>query len=218
MKCSIFGVHMSKERSIATLPLDGGALCFHFINTVNAWRGVNLHEYLGSYQEMIDWCRKVDILGEAQRTALSHYAAQNETAAVAALQKLKRTRETLYQFFSAIADNDGATLSPAILEKFNKALTNALSHLQFETTPTGVNAVLQRDDTDMMAPLWTVMKSAYDILTNEEHTRIKECETCGWIFLDTTKNNKKRWCSPLSCGTMDKSKRYYQKKKEKAEE
>lgn len=208
---------MSKERSIATLPLDGGALCFHFINTVNAWRGINLHEYLGSYQEVIAWCRKVDILDESQRTTLLQYATQNETAANAALQKLKRTRETLYHFFSAIAEDDGVTLAAPILEKFNKALSNALSHLQFETTTKGVKAILKQDDTDLMAPLWTVMMSAYDILTNEEHARIKECETCGWIFLDSTKNNKKRWCSPLSCGTMDKSKRYYQKKKEKAE-
>ncbi len=209
---------MSKERSIATLPLDGGALCFHFINTVNAWRGPNLHEYLGSYAELIDWCRKVGILDEAQRTALLQYATANEPAAVTALQKLKRTRETLYHFFSGIAENDGISLSPSVLEKFNKALAGALTHLQFEQTGTGVQATMERDDTDLMAPLWTVMKSAYDVLTNEEHARIKECETCGWIFLDQTKNNKKRWCSPLTCGTTDKSKRYYQKKKEKAEE
>lgn len=209
---------MSKERSIATLPLDGGALCFHFINTVNAWRGINLHEYLGSYEEVIAWCRKVNILDEAQRITLLRYAAQHETAALAALQKLKRTRETLYQFFSVIAENDGITLAPSLLEKFNKALTNALSRLQFEKTDAGIKASLKHDDTDLMAPLWPVMKSAYDILTNEEHVRIKECATCGWIFLDQTKNNKKRWCSPLSCGTMDKSKRYYQKKKEKTDE
>lgn len=209
---------MSKERSIGTLPLDGGALCFHFINTVNAWRGPNLHEYLGSYEDLIAWCRKVDILNEAQRAALLQYALRNETAATAALDKLKRTRETLYHFFSAIAENDGITITATVLEKFNKALTNALSRLQFEKTDTGISAILKQEDTDLMAPLWTVMKSAYDILTNEEHARIKECETCGWIFLDHTKNNKKRWCSPLTCGTTDKSKRYYQKKKERSEE
>lgn len=209
---------MSKERSIGTLSLDGGALCFHFINTVNAWRGPNLHEYLGCYEDLIAWCRKVDILNEAQRAALLQYAIQNETAATAALDKLKRTRETLYHFFSAIAENDGITITATVLEKFNKALTNALSRLQFEKTDTGISAILKQEDTDLMAPLWTVMKSAYDVLTNEEHARIKECETCGWIFLDHTKNNKKRWCSPLTCGTTDKSKRYYQKKKERSEE
>jgi len=206
--------YMSKERSIATLSLDGGALCFHFINTVNAWRGINLHEYLGSYQEVIEWCKKVDILDEAQRSALLQEAAKDETAAGLALQKLKKTRETLYQFFSGIAENDGGTLTAGVLEKFNKALGAGLSKLQFEPSGTGIRAMLKQEYTDLLSPLWTVMKSAYDVLTTEEHTRIKECETCGWIFLDQTKNNKKRWCSPSSCGTADKSKRYYQRKKE----
>jgi predicted RNA-binding Zn ribbon-like protein len=209
---------MSKQRSIATLPLDGGALCFHFINTVNAWRGVNLHEYLGTYTDLMDWCRKVNALDEKQRSNLMRYAAQHETAAATALQKLKRTRETLYHFFSGIAENDGLTLPAPLLDKFNKALTNALSRLQIEQADSGVRAVLKQDGTDLLAPLWPVMKSAYDVLTNEEHIRIKECQTCGWIFLDHTKNNRKRWCNPLSCGTMDKSKRYYQRKKEQTGE
>ncbi|MBW8687533.1 CGNR zinc finger domain-containing protein [Chitinophaga rhizophila] len=209
---------MSKERSIATLPLDGGALCFHFINTVNAWRGYNAHEYLGSYTEVIEWCDKVDILDQAQRSALSEYAAQDEKATGIAMQKLLKAREVLYYFFSGIAENDGATLATGVLEKFNKALTSALAHLQFESSPAGMRAVLKQEYHDLLAPLWAVMKSAYDVLTTEEHSRIKECETCGWIFLDHTKNNKKRWCSPRSCGTADKSKRYYQRKKQQTDD
>lgn len=209
---------MSKERSIATLALDGGALCFHFINTVNDWTETDSYEYLGNYEDVIAWCRKVDILDEALLTSLATYARQNETAGAAALQKLRRTRETLYQFFSGIAADDGITLSPSIVEKFNKSLTGALSKLQFEKADTGIKAILKQEDDDLLAPLWPVMQSAYDILTKEEHARIKECATCGWIFLDHTKNNKKRWCSPLTCGTMHKSKRYYQKKKGLAED
>lgn len=210
--------YMSKERSIATLPLDGGALCFHFINTVNAWRGINLHEYLGSYKDVIAWCEKVDILEDAQRQALLQYAAKDEATAGTALQQLKKYRKMLYQFFSGIAEDDGATLAPGVLEKFNKALTGALSRLQFIPADQGLQATLKQDYTDLMAPLWIVMKSAYDVLTTAEHVRIKECATCGWIFLDLTKNNKKRWCSPTSCGTADKSRRYYQRKKEQSEE
>jgi len=209
---------MSKERSIATLALDGGALCFHFINTVNDWTVTDSYEYLVTYDDVIAWCRKVGVLNEHQLVALATYARQNETAATNALQKLKRTRETLYQFFSGIAANDGTTLSPIVIEKFNKALSSALSRLQFEQAETGMKSILKQEDNDLLAPLWEVMLSAYDTLTKEEPTRIKECETCGWIFLDHTKNNKKRWCSPLTCGTMHKSRRYYQKKKEQTEE
>lgn len=206
---------MSKERSISSLPLDGGALCFHFINTVNAWIGTAIqeHEYLSDYQEFIKWCGKVEILSEKSRKALSTFAAKNEETAGAALQKLKRIREMLYHFFSSIAADNGKTMDPALLERFNKTLSAAVMYLRFDIQPEGIVNTVQEDTADLLTPLRIIMKSAYDILTTEDHAKIKECETCGWIFLDLTKNNKKRWCSPLTCGSMDKSKRYYQRKK-----
>lgn len=204
---------MSKERSMDTLPLDGGALCFHFINTVNAWRGVNLHEYLDNYEEVLKWCNKVDILTEKKRKALQDHAAKHPAAAGTALQTLHDAREMLYHFFAAIAADDGRTMDSTILEKFNSTLSDALSHLQFSSTPTGIVPGWKENKTDLLAPLWIVMQSAWEILTLEDHGRIKECEACGWVFMDHTKNNKKRWCSHLTCGSIEKSKRYYHRKK-----
>jgi predicted RNA-binding Zn ribbon-like protein len=207
---------MSKQRSINSLPLDGGALCFHFINTVNAWTGTAIqeHEYLSDYEEFIRWCEKVAILSEKTRKALSLFAGKNAEAAAAALQKLKKIREMLYHFFSSVAADNGKTMDPALLERFNKTLSMAISYLRFDITTEGIVNKVQEDAADLLTPLRIIMKSAYDILTTEDHTKIKECETCGWIFLDHTKNNKKRWCSPQTCGSMDKAKRYYQRKKD----
>lgn len=206
---------MSKDRSINSLPLDGGALCFHFINTINAWTGTTIqeHEYLSDYNEFMKWCEKVDILSAKTRQALSNFATKQEDAAIAALQKIKRIREMLYRFFSSIAADDGRTMDPALLERFNKTLSAAMIYLRFDITPEGIITKVQEDTADLLTPLRIIMKSAYNILTTEDHAKIKECETCGWIFLDLTKNNKKRWCSPLTCGSMDKAKRYYQRKK-----
>ena len=206
---------MSKNRSINSLPLDGGALCFHFINTVNAWTGTAIqeHEYLSDYEEFIRWCEKVAILSEKTRKALSLFAGKNAEAAATALQKLKKIREMLYHFFSSVAADNGRTMDPALLERFNKTLSTAVTYLRFDITAEGIVNKVQEDAADLLTPLRIIMKSAYDILTTEDHTKIKECETCGWIFLDHTKNNKKRWCSPLTCGSMDKAKRYYQRKK-----
>jgi predicted RNA-binding Zn ribbon-like protein len=207
---------MSKNRSINSLPLDGGALCFHFINTVNAWTGTAIqeHEYLSDYGEFMKWCDKVEILSQKTMQALSLSADKNEEVAAAALQKLKKIREMLYHFFSAIAADDGRTMDPALLERFNKTLSAAVTFLRFDVSPEGIVNKVQEDTADLLTPLRIIMKSAYDILTTEDHSRIKECETCGWIFLDLTKNNKKRWCSPLTCGASHKAKQYYQRKKD----
>ncbi|MFD0480100.1 CGNR zinc finger domain-containing protein [Nonomuraea thailandensis] len=36
-----------------------------------------------------------------------------------------------------------------------------------------------------------------------------ECPSCGWLFLDTTRNGSRRWCSMAMCGSQVKSRRYY---------
>ena len=210
-------IFMSKERNINTLPLDGGALCFHFINTVHSWRGINLHEYLDSYATLLQWCNKVNILTGKSRKSLQQYAAKNSETADKALQKMKRVRELLYHFFSAVAAQEPQQIQEELLHKFNTVLSTGLSHIRFTIKGTHIEQDWEEDAADLLLPLWVVMKSAYDILTLEDHQRIKECGQCGWIFLDHTKNNKRRWCSPVTCGSMEKSKKYYHKKKQGSE-
>ncbi len=202
---------MPKVRTIDTLPLDGGVLCFHFINTVYAWRGINFHEYLHDYETVIKWCKKVNILDAAKRRDLLTEAKLHPAKAVKALQQLKQIRETLYHFFSAIAAQDGKQISTRILYDFNSALTHSLSHLGFAVQRKQVELTWNNSSKDLLEPVWIVVKSAYDILTTQPRSRIKECSNCGWIFFDNTKNNKRRWCNPLSCGSIEKSKKYYQK-------
>ena len=39
--------------------------------------------------------------------------------------------------------------------------------------------------------------------------RVGECPSCGWLFLDTSRNGRRRWCSMATCGSRDKARRYY---------
>lgn len=206
---------MSKERNIDTLPLDGGVLCFDFINTVHSWRDdEQQHEYLDSYSTLVQWSAKVDILSAKRRKQLQQYASQHAEQAVKALEKIKQVRQLLYQFFAIIAAGNIEALPDDLLHKFNTVLSDALSHIRFSKHNSRLGQDWKEDNTDLLQPLWIVMKSAYDILTGEDPQRIKECPACGWMFLDHTKNNKRRWCNPHSCGSIEKTKKYYQKKKQ----
>jgi len=204
---------MSKERNITTLPLDGGALCFDFINTVYSWRGDHVHEYLSDYATLVQWCAKVNILSSRQRKQLQQHAAAHPGPAGRALEKMKQVRAVLYHCFAAVAAGRPQQLSKALLQQFNTEMATGLSHIRFIVKGPLLQQGWNETPADLLAPLWIVMKSAYDILTLEDPARIKECPACGWIFLDHTKNNKRRWCSPASCGSIEKSKKYYQKKK-----
>jgi predicted RNA-binding Zn ribbon-like protein len=57
--------------------------------------------------------------------------------------------------------------------------------------------------------------SAAGLITSEEVRRLRTCANpdCGWLFLDTTKNGLRKWCSMSDCGGRAKSKRYYESQK-----
>jgi predicted RNA-binding Zn ribbon-like protein len=46
--------------------------------------------------------------------------------------------------------------------------------------------------------------------------RVCAAEDCGWLFLDTSKNHTRRWCSMKSCGNRAKARRHYNKEKTQA--
>lgn len=57
--------------------------------------------------------------------------------------------------------------------------------------------------------------SALSILTDpREIGRVKLCpgHDCGWIFLDETKNARRKWCLMEVCGNRAKSTRHYARK------
>lgn len=56
--------------------------------------------------------------------------------------------------------------------------------------------------------------SALSVLSDaREWQRLKICpgDTCGWLFLDETKNARRTWCSMQSCGNRAKAARHYAK-------
>lgn len=60
------------------------------------------------------------------------------------------------------------------------------------------------------APLARLALDAIDILRFSDLSRLRRCqgEDCGWLFLDTSKNGKRRWCDMTVCGNRAKARRH----------
>lgn len=41
--------------------------------------------------------------------------------------------------------------------------------------------------------------------------RLRSCPRCGWLFLDTSRGGRRRWCSMQTCGNREKVSRYRQR-------
>ncbi|WP_221390345.1 CGNR zinc finger domain-containing protein [Dyadobacter sp. NIV53] len=202
---------MSILRTLETMTLDGGALPFHFINTVRDRKVEHVHNYLTSYQDIITWCRRLKLMEEPELEKLRNYALNNNEESEKAYNKAIGLREIMYDLFSAIA----ASQKPdaAILKKFNGYLSEALSKISLTFDHEKFPFEIDRVTIQLDKPIWIVLKDTYRLLNEDDRNRMKECKKCGWIFLDHTKNNTKLWCNPLICGSTSKATRYYHNKK-----
>jgi predicted RNA-binding Zn ribbon-like protein len=202
---------MSIKRTLETITLDGGTLPFHFINTVRDRKVENVHDYLTCYDDIIIWSRRMNLMDKAELGRLQEFAKANSSEAEKAFEKAIDLRETMYNLFSAIAV--GKQPETVIPEKFNSYLSKALSNVGISFRQDQYVTEIVSTGISLDKPVWLVLKDTYRLLLEDDKKRIKECQKCGWIFLDHTKNNTKIWCNPQICGSTSKSARYYHNKK-----
>jgi len=193
------------KRTLETLELVGGALCLDFANTINSRREPE-HDYLITYSDLVDWAEKVEILSGQQVKGLKQRGTQDAKKAEKALEKGRTAREILYRVFSATANKS----------KLKEENLTALTHLYEEAIANGQHVKVEnhyeitwKADETFDALLWRIISSAENLLLSEELSRVKECPNCGWLFLDTSKNQSRRWCSMNTCGARDKMRRYH---------
>lgn len=126
-------------------------------------------------------------------------------------------REALYRIFVSISDQgDMQEVAPADLEILTKNWRQATQSLKI----TQSNGKLQWDwdfrAGDLGRVLWLVAQSAVELLESDQMDRIGQCQDdrgCGFLFLDTSRNRSRRWCSMESCGNRAKAHRHYAKAK-----
>jgi len=206
-------VSMDEIRSEAqTHRLIGGVLCLDFANTLNGHGKTPAHEYLKNYRDAVLWSRKAGILPDRNAESLIREATRQPDRAATAFKRVIALRETLYRVFSAIAH--GGSPKATDLSQLNEARAEALAHSQIVRTEDGF--VLDwADRTALHRMLWPIAISAAELLTSGNLSRIHECagESCDWLFLDTSRNHMRRWCSMDECGNRAKSQRFLERKR-----
>jgi predicted RNA-binding Zn ribbon-like protein len=196
-------------RTLETLELVGGVLCLDFVNTINSRLNPE-HDYLVYYSDVVGWASKTGILSPAQTNQLQKRAKQNIEEAENALQKALKLRELLYRLFSTAAS--GSDLKKEDMVLFVKSYGEAISRGHFFKTAKHYITAWKLDDT-LDALLLPIIHSGGELLQSDELAQVKECPGCGWLFLDTSKNQSRRWCSMNTCGARDKMRRYHERQR-----
>jgi len=186
-----------------------------FVNTVdNRDDPQRRKELLNSYFDLLAWASEADLLTQADAERLRNKASRSSSQAHAALRRAKVLREGLYRIFSAIAEGkQPASEDVSLLDSFDK---QAMAHRRIGREGHGGYGWQWRTDgDDLDLVLWQVAKAGAELLTSDLVYNVRACaaERCRWLFVDTSRNQKRRWCDMRICGNRAKAQKFYQRAK-----
>jgi len=208
---------MSAEIQINDVPvfdLSGGSLCLDFANTIDDRRTEVEQEHLNSYRNLIAWAEQTQILSSEEAEQLLAAAARQPDKADAVLQQAINIREVIYRIFAALAQEE--TPADADLAQLNAVLAHALPHNKIVRHEQHFTWGWTFDPEALDYIIWPTVRSAADLLTSDTLPMLRICaaDDCQWLFMDTSKNQTRRWCNMKSCGNRAKARRHIERKKQ----
>jgi predicted RNA-binding Zn ribbon-like protein len=204
---------MVASRSSSPEVLAREELSIKFVNTV-AWRlRHGVEDRVASPDVMLKWLSDA---GLADGTIVSQLKARWKAVpreGRAFLKSAVELREAIYRLF--IAGIDGRNADPAAARVLNMHLSGSaglgigLSHKTLAWQRSSGRPV----SGGLLKPIaW----SAAGLLTGPHAQKIKQCQDergCGWLFVDESRAQNRRWCSMGDCGNLAKSRRHYRRAK-----
>ncbi len=191
----------------------GNNLCLDFMNTADWHASKEPVELLAAYRDLLTWGEKAGAISRAESRALAKEAAARPADAERARVMATTLREAMYRVLTALIE--ARQPDPADLGALNAALAKAMARARVESKDGGFAWGWEPDPKALDRVIWPVIRSAAELLASDRLTRLRRCENagCGWLFLDTSRNHRRRWCSMESCGNQTKARRFYERKK-----
>ena len=191
-----------------------GDVSLDLVNTVDWWLADGRRvELLESFSDFLEWAAGAGILSPARKRTLAALARRRRREANATLEQAHELREAIAR--AAISAAGDGKIAPADLKIINGVLRRGESSRVLGQVDGQPAWTWQPLKPSLEEPLWVAAHAAADLLTSENRTRIGRCndEDCGWFFVDTSRNRSRRWCSMASCGSRQKARAYYRRRK-----
>ena len=187
-----------KRKKFGFITLSGNHRVLDFLNTVDNRTTDREYDWFATYADAVGWAERTGIIDPPTMEHLIQEAHGGDAARW--YDEVREVRETLYGMFDALVDKREPEAETR--ERFNAIVQRSLRRIEI-----AVDGDTHRwsfpDVSD--APtgfLQPIVKDAADLLIDGDTTRVKRCAdgTCGYLFLDTSKNRSRQWCSMQVCG------------------
>lgn len=205
--------HKQDRRRPPRYELIAGATCLDFINTLDDRFSNEPKELLQNYVDLARFGEDTGTLSELQVDRLMTKSVHYPQEAQRALQSAIEMREAMHEVFWALVQKQ--PLPRAALLVLNGYIQAAAQHMSVVPRNGRFEWEFDTRDADFRAPLWPIARSAADLLASDRVQFVRACasKTCEWLFLDESKNHRRRWCDMTKCGNRAKAKSFYTRQK-----
>ena len=182
----------------------------NFANTVDPREGSGAVDYLQTYADLAAWAARAGVVSQATASRLVRRARARSAHSGRAFERARQLREAIYRIFCRLATH--RPVFAADLALLRAGFYDALSAARLEQHG---RSFRWRLGEHLEVIRWKIARDAVELLESGLLERLKRCAgsgDCGWVFIDTSKNSSRRWCSMAGCGNRAKARRHLRRR------
>lgn len=202
---------MIKNPKIQNIHFVGGSLCLDYINTVHGRTEHPLRDYLYHIFDLVEWAKIRGVINQELAGEFERFCEREPQVAAAFFDKAISLREELYMLFNKIA-LDQEILQHDLTE-VNHVIAQSNNFVHLAASAGVILETYQYPKNSYECLLDPVIRDVRDLLLQNQGNRIRACAACGWLYWDTSKNGKRRWCSMKMCGSNANALAWYHRHK-----
>lgn len=193
--------------------LIAGSLPLDFVNTLDDRFTTKPNELLKHYVDLARFAEDSGILSHLEVDRLFQLSEEYPEEGARALAAALLLRESIYAVIWAVMKGKPVPRGP--LYTLNQYVQDAAQHSTLVPVKGRFEWRFDEARSQLAAPLWPIARAAADLLASDQLQYVRACasEKCQWLFLDVSKNHRRRWCDMTGCGNRAKARAFYSRQK-----
>lgn len=195
------------------LQLVAGHAILDFVNTVEYRGRKESSDRLITFSDLVEWCEIAGVLSHHEKNRLSKSHIVNSQEAASALRSARILREHLRILLDPLhRETQAFEVSLAAFQRFAAKLRLQVDY--------DMGAERFYFDVRVDTP-WDIVSRLLDraghFLVDSPKLRVKQCNgpNCDWLFVDTSKTGRRRWCQPGTCGNIMRVRRFRERQQKR---
>ena len=198
-------------RKVERFARIGGHPAVDLVNTVD-WRldPERLSDRLSSFGDFLAWCGDMGMVSDVETRRLQEEAQRHPRISADEWLRVLDVREHVYTVLMSAEESAAELLAAEYKE--------AIDHADLRQRRDDGRWTWTESDLTLRTPRHRLSMSIVDLLRSPEVSRVRQCQddACGWIFLDTSPRENRRWCVAADCGNRNRVRRHYQRRSREA--